>query len=197
MTFPNAYMNAVKHAGSVSMLPGAISGNINKYSIDEIYRNHEYFLKYNNGVYPSLALKTFLIAKNNPKMIITDKSLEFSELKYKVNLKSNKYQSISPMRFYKLYNGLYSHMYCSAVDIMDSYDALKMGKKPIIDPAVFKDKIVVIGANVPAGTGLNDNKNSPIAINHPGVDIQATAIDNILNNDFLKIIPQWLPNFIF
>ena len=86
MTFPNAYMNAVKHAGSVSMLPGAISGNISRYFMDEIYRNHEYFLKYNNGIYPSLALKTFLVAKNNPKMIITDKSLEFPDLKYKVNV---------------------------------------------------------------------------------------------------------------
>ncbi|MBR2430799.1 adenylate/guanylate cyclase domain-containing protein [bacterium] len=192
MSFPKPYLDIIKHAGSVSMLPGSISGNINKYFMDEIYRNHEYFLKYNNGIYPSLALKTFLIANNYPKTIITDKSIEFPELNYKIKLNKNHYQSTSPIKFYKNKNGVYTHTYYSAVDIMDSYDSLIKAQKPLINPNLFKDKIIVIGANVPAGTGLNDNKNSPIMINHPGVDIQATAIDNIMHNDFLKIIPNWL-----
>lgn len=195
MAFPEPYLKAVKHAGSVSMLPGSISGNISRFSLDEIYRNHEYFLKYNNGIYPSIAMKTFLIANNFPQIVVSDNFIEFPELKYKVELRKNKYQSISPIKFYKPYKNVYTHLHYSAVDIMDSYDALKLGKKPIIDPQVFKDKIVVVGANVPAGTGLNDNKNTPIAINHPGVDIQATAIDNILHNDFLTIIPQWVNTF--
>lgn len=192
MSFPKPYLDVIKHAGSVSMLPGAINGNINKFFMDEIYRNHEYFLKYNNGIYPSLALKTFLIANNYPKTIITDKSIEFPELNYKIKLNKNYYQSISPIKFYKNKDSIYTHTYYSAVDIMDSNDALNQGRKPILNPNLFKDKIVVIGANVPAGTGLNDNKNSPIMINHPGVDIQATAIDNIVHNDFIKIIPNWM-----
>lgn len=196
MAFPKPYLDVVKHAGSVSMLPGAIDGNISRYSIDEVYRNHEFFLRYNNGVYPSLALKAFLLAKDNPKLVITDTALDFPELKYKVKLRKNKYQSISPIRFYKPEYGVYSHINYSAVDIMDSYEALKAGRKPMISPEVFKDKIVVIGANVPAGTGLNDNKNTPVAINQPGVDIQATAIDNILHNDFLKVVPQGI-NILF
>ena len=75
---------------------------------------------------------------------------------------------------------------------MESYEAIRLGKKPKLEPEIFKDKIVLIGANVPAGTGLNDNKNTSISVNHPGVDIQATAIDNILHNDFLKIAPHWV-----
>ena len=193
MKFPNPYLQVIKHAGSVSMLPGAINGKLSKYTMDEIYRNHEYFLKYNNGIYPSLAMKAFLIYKDNPKVIISNTLIEFPELKYKVKLYKNQYQSTSPIKFYsKLKDTVYSHKYYSAVDIMDSYEALMLGKKPKIDPEIFKDKIVVIGANVPAGTGLNDNKNSPISANHPGVDIQATAIDNILHNDFLKVLPQWI-----
>ena len=190
MAYPKPYLNVVKHAGSVSMLPGAISGNISRYSMDEIYRNHEYILKYNNGIYPSVAMKTFLIANDFPKTIISDNSIEFPDLIYKIILNKNNYLSFSPIKFYRPYNGLYSHINYSALDIMNSYDAIRNGKKPSIDPTVFKDKIIVIGANVPAGTGLNDNKNTPVAINHPGVDIQATAIDNILHNDFLKILPQ-------
>ncbi len=195
MLFPKPYMDSVKHAGSVSMLPGSIDGNLSRYSVDEIYRNHEYFLKYNNGIYPSLALKTFLIANNYPKTIVTDTSMEFPELRYKVKLNKNQYQSISPIKFYKLY-GTYSHKNYSAVDVMDSYDALKNGKQPLLAPEIFNNKIVIVGANVPAGTGLNDNKNTPVAIIHAGVDIQACAIDNILHNDFLKIIPQSVNIFL-
>lgn len=195
MTLPKPYMNVIKHAGSVANLPGPINGNINRYVLDEIYRNYEYFIRYNNGIYPSLALKTFLIAKDFPKVIVSDKYIEFPELNYKVKLVKNNYQSISPIKFYNRKYEVYSHKYYSAVDIMDSYDALRIGKKPIIDPKEFKDKIVIIGANVPAGTGLNDNKNTPVAVNHPGVDIQATAIDNILHNDFLKVLPQWVNVF--
>ena len=96
---------------------------------------------------------------------------------------------IVPTRFYKLWNG-YSHENISAIDIMDSYDAIIAGKKPSIDPSRFKDKIVIIGADIPASTSLNDNKNTPLTPQHPGVDIQATAIDNLIHNDFLYVIPQ-------
>ncbi len=90
LPLPKLYMDSIKYTGSVSMISGAINGNIGRYSIDEVYRNHEYFLKYNNGIYPSLALRAFLIAKNNPKIVISDKSLEFPELNYKINLQKNK-----------------------------------------------------------------------------------------------------------
>ena len=75
---------------------------------------------------------------------------------------------------------------------MDSYDAIQKGKKPVLDPKVFENKIVIVGANVKAGSGMNDNKNSSILSNHPGVDYQATAIDNLINNDFLIVLPQWI-----
>ena len=192
MTFPEPYFDVVKYAGSVSMLPGFINGNLASWSRDEIYRNHEYIFKYRGKYYPSLAMRTFLLANNNPEIIITNKSIVFPELRYKIKQVKNQYQKISPIRFYKLYPTGYSHIRYSAVDLMDSYDNMQSGKKPIIDPDTFKNKIVVIGANVPAGTGLNDNKNTSISVNHPGADIQASVIDNIIHNDFLNIVPNWV-----
>ena len=192
MTFPEPYFNVVKYTGSVSMLPGFINGNLANWSMDEIYRNHEYIFKYKDKYYPSLAMRVFLLAENNPEIIITNKFIKFPELNYKIKHTKNYYQKITPIRFYKLYPTGYSHIRYSAVDLMDSYDNLKSGKKPVINPAEFKDKIVVIGANVPAGTGLNDNKNTPVSVNHPGADIQASVIDNILHNDFLKVVPDWI-----
>lgn len=190
MPFPKPYFDSVKHAGSVSMLPGFINGNLSSYAMDEVFRNHEYFIKYKGKIFPSIAMKTFLMKNNNPKAILTDNAITFPELNYKIPQRTTHYQSIVPLRFYKLNHDGYSHTKVSAVDIMDSYDNLSNGKTPIINPNLFKNKIIVIGANVPAGAGLNDNKNTPIISNHPGVDIQATAIDNIIHNDFLKVTPH-------
>ena len=189
MPFPKPYANAVKYTGSVSMLPGFINGNLASYSIDEIYRTHEYILNYKGDIYPSIAMQAFLLANGNPQITVTDSEIILPA--FSVKQKKTLWQTIVPMRFYKLYQG-YSHPKISAVDIMDSYDNLHAGKKPVIAPEIFKDKIVVIGANVPAGTGLNDNKNTPVTINHPGADIQATAIDNIMHNDFLTTTPHFI-----
>lgn len=189
MPFPKPYFDVVKNAGSVSMLPGFINGNISSYAIDQVFRNHEYFLKYNGKIYPSVAMKAFLMMNKNPEMVLTNNSITFPQLNYRIKQKTTPYQSIVPLKFYKLAKSGYSHPKISAVDIMDSYDNIKQGKKPVVDPSVFDGKVIVIGANVPAGTGLNDNKNTPIVSNHPGVDIQATAIDNIIHNDFLNVIP--------
>lgn len=189
MPFPKPYADAVKYTGSVSMLPGFINGNLASYSIDEIYRTHEYILNYKGDIYPSIAMQAFLLANGNPQITVTDSEIILPS--FSVKQKKTLWQTIVPMRFYKLYQG-YSHPKISAVDIMDSYDNLHAGKKPVIAPEIFKDKIVVIGANVPAGTGLNDNKNTPVTINHPGADIQATAIDNIMHNDFLTTTPHFI-----
>jgi len=190
MPFPKPYMESIQHAGSVSMLPGFIHGNLNSYAMDEIFRTHEYFIKYKGKIYPSVALATFLLANNNPEIYLTNSYIKIPALNYSIKQKTTAYQSLVPVKFYKLHGNGYSHIKFSALDIMDSYDNIRAGKKSIVNPDFFKDKIVVVGANVPAGTGLNDNKNTPIISNHPGVDIQATAIDNILHNDFLKVIPQ-------
>ena len=192
LPMPEDCYNAVKKVGSVSMIPGPINGSLSPWSMDEIFRNNEYLFKYNGKYYPSLALSTFLTINNNPQITLNNKYIEFPDLNYKIKQVKSSYRYSVPVRYYKLYDSLYSHIKYSALDIMDSNNLIKSGKNPIINPNEFKDKIVIIGANVPAGTGLNDNKNSPLRSNHPGVDYQATALDNLMHNDFLCIVPQWL-----
>ena len=197
LPYPTPCFNVIKNAGSVTAFPGFINGlsSWNIFAMDEVFRTYEYIFEYKGQLYPSLALEAFLMAYDNPQMIVDDKTLTFPDLDYKIKLKTTPYQSIVPIKYYKLFNG-YSHQKFSAIDIMDSYDNIKYGKKAIIDPQIFKDKIVVIGANVTAGAGLNDNKNTPMVVAHPGVDIQASAIDNILHNDFLKVTPHFVNLFI-
>ena len=133
------------------MITGFINGDI--FNRDEVYRNHEYIFQYKDTFYPSFALQTYLMLNNNPQIVLTNKSLIFPELKKSVPLVRNEYQSITPVKFYGLYDQQYTHKKYSAVDIMDSFDAIQNGKKPIINPEIFNDKIIVIGANVTTGTG--------------------------------------------
>lgn len=192
LVMPMPYLDTIKHLGSVMLIPGFINGNISNYALDEISRNHSYLVRYKDNYYPSLALKTFLYLNNEPQIVLTKNALKFPDLKYEIKHAKNEFFVSTPVKYYKIYRTGYSHKMYSAIDIMKSYDAIKMGKKPLVDPKEFKDKIVILGANVIAGEGLNDNKGSPMLANHPGVDIQATAIDNVINNDFLKIVPAWL-----
>ena len=84
-------------------------------------------------------------------------------------------------------NSDYSHIKYSASDIIDSLHLMKEGKKPIIDPHEFDGKIVFIGANAQAAAiGPVDALLTPMSEKHPGVDIQATILDNIMNSDFTK-----------
>jgi adenylate cyclase len=52
----------------------------------------------------------------------------------------------------------------------------------------FRDKVVVIGATA---TGLHDIRVTPIDHRHPGVEILATAIDNLKNSTWLRPAPRW------
>ena len=56
-----------------------------------------------------------------------------------------------------------------------------------LDPAVFRDKIVLVGATA---TGIYDLRVTPFSTVYPGVEIHATVIDNILHEDFIKR-PGW------
>ena len=192
LKMPEPFLNVVKHVGSVRVYPSFINGNLELNARGEIHRNYEYFINYKGKILPSIALETFLIANNNPKMVITDKYLEFPELNYKIKHRITQYQAIVPLKFYaaKYDENTYSHKKFSAVDIMDSYENLKIGAKTLVEPKEFEDKIVLIGANAGAA-GTSDKLPTSVSGNHPGVDLQATAIDNIVNNDFLKILPDW------
>ena len=58
-------------------------------------------------------------------------------------------------------------------------------KKWQIDKAMFKDKIVLVGG-IAAGT--YDEKPTPLSAKAPGVEIQATAIENMLHGDQVRAL---------
>ena len=58
---------------------------------------------------------------------------------------------------------------------------------PLRDPHEFRDKIVVVGTSAP---GLSDLRLAPLGSTYPGVEILATAIDNLVAGDWLREAPR-------
>jgi adenylate cyclase len=74
----------------------------------------------------------------------------------------------------------------SFVDLYEDFNREKRQRPP----DEFRDKIVIVGT---AATGLNDLRVTPISEFHPGADILATALDNLKNGTWLRLVPAWLP----
>jgi adenylate cyclase len=57
------------------------------------------------------------------------------------------------------------------------------------DPNEFRDKIVLIGSSA---TGLFDLRSTPLSETYPGVEVLATALDNLKNRQWMHVAPHWL-----
>lgn len=175
--FPANYFNSAKSVGSVLTTP----------DFDGYIRAIDQFIDYKGDLYPSLSVKMYSYLNKNCKFIIEDKKITAENTDLKVPSFNNYNGVFNNIHYYKpLPNSEYSHKTYSAIDIIDSLHLIKQGKKPIISPEEFKGKIVFVGANAKAiAVGLEDVKRTPISNNFPGVDIQATNLDNLIHNEFL------------
>jgi adenylate cyclase len=75
----------------------------------------------------------------------------------------------------------FTYHFVSFSDVMTDMSN-KVKKRPQDE---FKNKIVIIGSTAPS---LFDLKATPMAKIHPGVEILATAIDNVKHGDFLHVL---------
>jgi adenylate cyclase len=82
-----------------------------------------------------------------------------------------------------------SHQRFSAANVIASESRRQHGLPPIYPPKDFAGKWVLVGLTAP---GLLDLKASPVAAVYPGVEVQATLLDNLLTGDFLRPVPVWL-----
>jgi len=73
------------------------------------------------------------------------------------------------------------------VNILVSMEKAEAGAPPLYAPDRFKDKIVLIGIHA---EGYEDTHQTPLSARFPGVELHATAIDNLLHGDAL-LAPRW------
>lgn len=189
--FPKAYFDSVSKVGSVITTP----------DMDGYIRSVDQFVDYKGDLYPSLSLRMYAALHPKETFIVKDGEVTLTNTKLKIPTFDNESGVFNMIHYYsprpiENSNFQYSHKTYSAIDIIDSLDAIKRGQRPLISPQVFEDKIVLIGANAKAiAIGLQDIKMSPMLADHPGVDIQATNLDNILHNEFLvktTALQDWL-----
>ncbi len=144
------------------------TGNVN-FSPDKdgIYRRLPLVIKYQDKLFPSLpwAMVSF-IRKDKPLIKIPVDRHGNMILNYH-----------GPTGVYSLY---------SAAAVINSFAQLEAGQKPQVPLDEFKNKVVLIGGSAPGLLDLRPTPFSPVA---PGVGIQAAAIDNLLNQDFIRIPP--------
>src|SRR5665213_1046485 len=75
------------------------------------------------------------------------------------------------------------------VAFVDLYEDIQRGKRERPRDE-FSGKIVVVGASA---THLGDFRATPVDATYPGVEILATAIDNLKNAQWVREAPAWLP----
>ena len=171
---PEEYTNVQKYFGSVNLSPNPFDG---------VLRTSTDLINYKGKYYPSLALMAYLRANDTNKITLTNKHIIVDKTNLKIPIFTSRGDIKHNIKYYTtLENSEYSHNNWSAIDIINSYRQIKKGQKPIIEPSVFNDKIIIIGANA---LGLEDDLKTPISTNHPGADIQATILDNFLHNNFV------------
>ena len=162
-------LNSTKNIGMINVLRGD----------DGVLRQMPLFLNYNGKYYPQLALKVALnsLGLNDKKDFEINKKGELilGDKKIPINkdgsITLNWYGETETFEHIPLYK---------LIKAMEGDKNYKFN---------FKDKIVYFGATV---SSLSDIKTVPVDRVYPGVEVQTTYVNNILDNNLIKkISPAW------
>jgi len=171
-----------RHFGNVQSPPDA----------DGVYRGI-YLIENLNGVpFPSLPLKVFSDLFGIKEIRVSSKDKLFIDGK-DVRLEDGKVL----LRYYPDDKDFEVH---SLADVIVSDFQLAQGKEPPLNPSVVSNKVVVVGVSAP---GLYDLKPTPLSARYAGPKIHATAIQNLIDWDFispisptLKLLLLAIPTFL-
>lgn len=164
-------------------IPEVLSGaryiantNLPSDSVDGVYRREPLFSLFDNRVVPSEALGAWLAGRPRPgPLSIRNGQLWTAETTVPID---------SNGRAILRYRGpTLTHTGYSAAAVLQSVQQMAEGKTPGLDPAVFRDKYVFFGFTAP---GLFDLKPTPMSKAYPGVEVNATMLDNLLSGDFMR-----------
>ena len=150
--------------------------NLPSDSVDGVYRREPLFSVFDNRVVPSEALAAWLVGHPQPASLSISNGV-LSVGAFTVPIDSNG-------RAILRYRGsTLTHAGYSAAAVLQSLQQMADGKTPSLDPAVFKDKYIFFGFTAP---GLFDLKPTPMSGAYPGVEVNATMLDNLLSGDFMR-----------
>jgi len=139
-------------------------------------------MEYQGRLYPSLSLKLVSdylgVEKNNIRVIpgqyIELKGSQLGDIKIPVDREGQMLVNYP--------GGIESLWTSDFIQVLQSYKQAEIGEEPIIGLSDFKDKIVLVGLTA---TGSADLRAIPFAPLYPQVGVLASAINSVLNQDFL------------
>jgi adenylate cyclase len=175
--FKNLYLNEAENVllninelstsvseGFINILPGS-SGLVRKAPL---------LIKYNNIPCPSFALEIFRIYSQSSSISILPSNQKKEGKNAVLGIYSGNHfikTDIDAQMFINFKGKPFTYKYISAADILNDKDQNDLN-----------NKIVLVGTSA---AGLLDLKATPFSGACPGVEIHATIIDNMLNNDFM------------
>lgn len=150
---------------------------------DNVYRRAGFFSVFNGRILPSPALGAYLAAAPGAPMRIADSGLTLGDHRIPLDDRG--------MAVLNFRGPAGTHRAYSAAAVIQSELRLRSGEKPIIPGTdLFRDRYVFFGFSAP---GLFDLRPTPLSGIYPGVEIYATALDNILSDDFIRPAPNPVP----
>jgi len=174
ITMPRAIFPVADVAAGAALL-----GNVSQDpDTDGIYRRLGLFAIFDGRVVPSLALAAYTQAKPGIKAVLRDGKLHLGATVVPLDARG---RAIPRWRAPAAFPAV------SAAAVIQSELALREGGRPLLDPAMFKDRIVLFGFSAP---GLLDMRPSPVAGVTSGVEIHAQALASLLAGDFLHQAPE-------
>jgi adenylate cyclase len=147
---------------------------------DNVYRRVKLFSVFDGRTLPSPALGAFLAAAPDVPLRIVPGALAAGD--HRIPIDDRGYALLNfrgPSGTHKSY---------SAAAVIQSELRIRSGEEPVIPGKdLFRDKYVFFGFSAP---GLFDLRPTPVSGIYPGVEIIATALDNILSDDFIRPAPN-------
>ena len=141
---------------------------------DGMLRRLPMLIQYNGEVYPSLALATVLKLKETDNLILK----KDGDILQSINYKGTSVPIDQHGQMLIKFRGPKStYDYISAADILNSS----------VSSERLKGRIVFVGTSA---AGLKELLNTPFGPIFPGVEVHATAVDNLLTGDFIST-PSW------
>jgi len=136
---------------------------------DGVLRRVPVVIEYGGKIYPSLALAALMEARGEERVVLestpTDNSLILAGKRIPLDGRG------SLLLRYRGGAGVFR--YLSAADVLDGF----------YGPGELAGKIAFIGTSA---AGLHEIRTTPLAVNHPGVEVHATVVDNILSREFIS-----------
>jgi adenylate cyclase len=143
---------------------------------DGVYRRVKLFSLFDRHLFPSLGLGAYLASESSAKARIRDNRLTIDGRKVPLDRKGDVLLRFrGPAGTYKAF---------SAAAVLQAHIRLSAGEEPTsAAPGDLRNKFVFFGFSAP---GLYDLRSTPLGGVYPGVEIQATMLDNFLSQDYLR-----------